>query len=110
MAEYLDFAAPARLAEAGRHLSGATDPWFPSGPEKIAGYIAHRLEREERVLAALRARGPATPAALVPDSYPDVKPELYPPGRAQPASRTSASSCAKAGARPRRIGALTPSA
>jgi glyoxylase-like metal-dependent hydrolase (beta-lactamase superfamily II) len=56
----------------------AHGPVVPSGPEKIAGYIAHRLEREERVLAALRSTGPATPVELVPPSYPDVKPEMYP--------------------------------
>jgi glyoxylase-like metal-dependent hydrolase (beta-lactamase superfamily II)/8-oxo-dGTP pyrophosphatase MutT (NUDIX family) len=56
----------------------AHGPVVPSGPEKISGYIAHRLEREERVVAALRTAGPATPAELVPASYPDVKPDLYP--------------------------------
>ena len=56
----------------------AHGPAVPAGPEKIAGYIAHRLEREERVVAALRSVGPATARDLVPPSYPDVKPEMYP--------------------------------
>src|SRR5205823_10796729 len=56
----------------------AHGPVVPAGPEKIAGYIAHRLEREERVVGALRSAGSATPAQLVPPSYPDVKPEVYP--------------------------------
>ncbi|MFL5277058.1 MAG: MBL fold metallo-hydrolase [Myxococcales bacterium] len=56
----------------------AHGPVVPAGPEKISGYIAHRLEREERVVSALRIAGRATPAELVPPSYPDVKPEMYP--------------------------------
>jgi len=46
--------------------------------EKLRGYLEHRLEREELVLNALRTLGPATPRELVPPSYPDVKPEVYP--------------------------------
>jgi glyoxylase-like metal-dependent hydrolase (beta-lactamase superfamily II) len=56
----------------------AHGPVVTAGPEKISGYIAHRLEREERVVGALRSVGPATAHELVAPSYPDVKPEMYP--------------------------------
>jgi hypothetical protein len=46
---------------------------------RLEQYRAHRLEREEMVLGALRkAQAPATPAHLVRDAYPDVTPEVYP--------------------------------
>jgi glyoxylase-like metal-dependent hydrolase (beta-lactamase superfamily II) len=77
MADYLDSLRRLASLKPGV-IYPAHGPVVPSGPEKIAGYIAHRLEREERVLGALRVKGPATAAELVPDSYPDVKPELYP--------------------------------
>lgn len=42
-------------------------------------YVAHRLEREARVVAALgRRQAPAPVAELVPDAYPDVPPAVYP--------------------------------
>jgi len=56
----------------------AHGPVVPAGVEKLRGYLEHRLEREELVLNALRTLGPATPRELVPPSYPDVKPEVYP--------------------------------
>ena len=56
----------------------AHGPVVPAGADKLRGYLAHRLEREERVVRALGELGPATPDQLVPPSYPDVKPELYP--------------------------------
>ena len=56
----------------------AHGPVVPGGADKLRGYLAHRLEREERVIAALRELGPATPEQLVPPSYPDVQPEVYP--------------------------------
>lgn len=70
-----------------RRLSGlspgaiypAHGPVVPGGLEKLAQTLAHRLEREEKVLGALAAApGPALPAELVPAAYPDVGPELYP--------------------------------
>jgi endoribonuclease LACTB2 len=55
----------------------AHGPVVPAGPEKLSAYVAHRLEREQRVVDALRSVGPATPAQLVPPAYPDVAPEVY---------------------------------
>jgi glyoxylase-like metal-dependent hydrolase (beta-lactamase superfamily II) len=47
-------------------------------PERLLSfYVAHRLERESRVVAALAA-GPAPVEELVPRAYPDVAPMLYP--------------------------------
>jgi glyoxylase-like metal-dependent hydrolase (beta-lactamase superfamily II) len=43
----------------------------------IAGYIAHRLEREEQVLAALAA-GPLATAGVVAAVYPGLDPDLVP--------------------------------
>ena len=56
----------------------AHGPVVPGGADKLRGYLAHRLEREERVVRTLREHGTATPAELVPGSYPDVQPDLYP--------------------------------
>jgi endoribonuclease LACTB2 len=39
---------------------------------KLDEYIRHRLWREQRVVDALRQRGPATPRELVPVAYADV--------------------------------------
>ena len=55
----------------------AHGPVVPGGAEKLTQYRAHRLEREERVVAALQSRPDSTPEQLVPGAYPDVKPELY---------------------------------
>ena len=56
----------------------AHGPVVPAGAEKLRGYLEHRHDREELVLAALQSLGAATPAELVPPSYPDVQPEVYP--------------------------------
>jgi glyoxylase-like metal-dependent hydrolase (beta-lactamase superfamily II) len=44
---------------------------------KLSFYIAHRLEREGRVLAAL-SDIPQTIEELTPPAYPDVPPTIYP--------------------------------
>jgi glyoxylase-like metal-dependent hydrolase (beta-lactamase superfamily II) len=49
--------------------------------EVIDWYIAHRLEREAKVLAALRDAGTAKVDQLVPAVYADVSEELYPVAR-----------------------------
>jgi glyoxylase-like metal-dependent hydrolase (beta-lactamase superfamily II) len=57
--------------------------WPAHGPaiddpqERLAGYIAHRLEREGKVLAALTPQ-PQSVAELVPLVYADTDPSLYP--------------------------------
>ena len=56
----------------------AHGPVVPAGPERLRGYLEHRLQREELVLQALRSLGAATPEELVPPSYPDVTPDVYP--------------------------------
>lgn len=55
------------------HGPAITDP-----PERITGYIAHRLERERQVLAALQdASTPQTVTALVPVVYAATDPAMY---------------------------------
>lgn len=47
--------------------------------EKLTGYIAHRLLREARVLAALREESSPRPVfALVPSAYADAPPAVWP--------------------------------
>ncbi len=77
MAAYLD-----SLRRLGRLGAGALYPGH--GPVVhdaaglVAAYLAHRLEREEQVLAALRA-GDATPGEVVARVYADVDPVLHAP-------------------------------
>jgi glyoxylase-like metal-dependent hydrolase (beta-lactamase superfamily II) len=44
----------------------------------VQGVIEHRLKREAKVLATLRAHGPATLEQLLPHAYDDVDPRLLP--------------------------------
>jgi glyoxylase-like metal-dependent hydrolase (beta-lactamase superfamily II) len=78
MAEYLasltrmDTLGAAQLLPA--HGLPITDPH-----EKLTGYVAHRLAREARVLAALHTLGrPASIAELVPVAYADTPPLAWP--------------------------------
>jgi len=49
------------------------------GEALLRGTLAHRLEREAKVLAALRAaKSWALPEELVPAAYPEIAPALYP--------------------------------
>lgn len=67
------------LGEKPGAIFPAHGPVVPGGALKLEQYRAHRLEREERVVAALaKQEGPASPAQLVPAAYPDVAPELFP--------------------------------
>jgi glyoxylase-like metal-dependent hydrolase (beta-lactamase superfamily II) len=45
---------------------------------KLAGYIKHRLWREQRVVDAMQKLGTTTARALVPEAYADVPPMVYP--------------------------------
>jgi glyoxylase-like metal-dependent hydrolase (beta-lactamase superfamily II) len=58
-------------------LLPAHGPPIVDGGARVDFYVAHRLEREARVLAAL-GDTPATLEALVPPVYPDVAAALYP--------------------------------
>ena len=69
-----------------RALLGEALDWFAPGhgflvaqPHAVLkALIAHRLAREAKVLAALRAHGPCELAALVPPVYADVPAGLHP--------------------------------
>jgi ribonuclease/clavin/mitogillin len=58
-------------------LLPAHGPPIADGGARLDFYVAHRLEREGRVAAAL-GDAPATVAELVPPAYPDVAAALYP--------------------------------
>lgn len=77
MADYLD--SLKRLIDLGpRTLYPAHGPVIPGGVARLKQYVAHRLDREAKVAAALSARGKAAePGELVPAAYPDVAPALY---------------------------------
>ena len=64
-----------RLPELKVILS-AHGPAIGGARAKIEEYIAHRLERERNVLAAVRA-GAATPAEVVARVYTDVHPKMH---------------------------------
>jgi hypothetical protein len=46
--------------------------------EIVERVLVHRLERENKVVAALAERGPATLDALVPHVYDDVPERMHP--------------------------------
>ena len=77
LADYLDSLRRLQAMDV-RRIYPAHGPVVPAGPERLRGYLEHRLQREELVLQALRSLGAATPEELVPPSYPDVKPDVYP--------------------------------
>lgn len=77
MAQYLD--SLARLdALAPSVLLPAHGGPITDAHAKLSGYVAHRLAREAKVLAALRARGPCTVEALVPEAYADAPQSVWP--------------------------------
>ena len=76
MAVYLASLARLRQEEASALLP-AHGPPIAEARARIDFYIAHRLEREARVLAALSVE-PRAIAALLPAAYPDVAPAIYP--------------------------------
>jgi glyoxylase-like metal-dependent hydrolase (beta-lactamase superfamily II) len=73
---YLDSLRALRALDASV-LFPAHGPPIDDANAKLDFYVKHRLEREGRVLAALTA-APQTLAELVPPSYPDVPPQIYP--------------------------------
>jgi endoribonuclease LACTB2 len=76
MIAYLESLARLRALGASCLLP-AHGPPITDADARLAFYIAHRLEREQRVLAALGAE-PRTVEELVPPAYPDVPPAIYP--------------------------------
>ena len=78
MAVYLDsLRALRRLVDDGaRWLLPAHGPAIADAAGKLDFYVAHRLQRESMVLAAL-ADEPRTVEELVPRAYPDVPPAIY---------------------------------
>jgi glyoxylase-like metal-dependent hydrolase (beta-lactamase superfamily II) len=76
MAAYL--ASLERLATLGAAvLYPGHGPVVDDPQSRVAEYLAHRREREEQVVAALRA-GAATPAEVVAAVYAEVDPVLHP--------------------------------
>ncbi len=53
-------------------------PKIPDVQAKLAGYIAHRLQREQQVIDVLQELSPAMVSALVERIYVDVDPRLHP--------------------------------
>jgi hypothetical protein len=58
-------------------LFGGHGPAIANPREKIDEYIAHRLQREELILAAVR-EGLSTPKQIVARVYADVSPKAHP--------------------------------
>jgi ribonuclease/clavin/mitogillin len=58
-------------------IFGGHGPAIGNPYEKIDEYIAHRLEREQHILKAVR-EGAATPAEIVARVYTDVSPKAHP--------------------------------
>jgi len=74
---YLDSLSRMRSL-AARWLLPAHGPPIDDPDRLLSFYLAHRLEREARVLAALQQIGPASVEKLVPLAYPDVAPPVWP--------------------------------
>ncbi len=67
-----------RMAQlAPRLLLPAHGPIITDAPGKLREYVAHRLMREGKVVAALVTAGRATPAELVPVAYADTPRPLW---------------------------------
>jgi glyoxylase-like metal-dependent hydrolase (beta-lactamase superfamily II) len=78
--DLLDYLASLERLLALPHLGTilpAHGPSIEDGPELLRYYVAHRLQREQQVLAGLRA-GDTTIDALVARIYADVDPALHP--------------------------------
>ena len=77
MADYLQ-SLDRLMAKGPGAIYPAHGPVIPAGAAKLAEYKQHRLERELLVVAALAKHGRATATELVPDAYPELKPDMYP--------------------------------
>ena len=76
MIEYLESLERLRALKGLTILFGGHGPAIASPYEKIDEYVNHRLEREEKILEALR-RGVTDPAEIVSIVYTDVSPKAY---------------------------------
>jgi len=74
LARYLASLERVRALHPSRVLPAHGEP-IDHAEALIDAYVEHRLQREGRILAAL-AGGAATPAAIVPLAYDDLRPEL----------------------------------
>jgi endoribonuclease LACTB2 len=75
-----DYLASLERMRALPHLSvlfGAHGPAVGNPRARIEEYIAHRLEREANILAAVRDEGATTPAEIVARVYTDVHPKAH---------------------------------
>ena len=76
MRDYLNSLARMRALPNLSVLFGGHGPAIANPYEKIDEYIAHRLQREELILAAVR-EGAATPKEIVARVYTDVSPKAH---------------------------------
>lgn len=76
MRDYLDSLERMRSLTNLTVLLGGHGPAVATPYQKIDEYITHRLEREQNILAAVRA-GAATPKEIVARVYTDVSPKAY---------------------------------
>src|ERR1041385_5112953 len=76
MRDYLDSLARMRALPKLSVLFGGHGPPVANPYEKIDGYIAHRLERERKILDAVR-EGAATAKEIVTRAYTDVSPKAH---------------------------------
>jgi glyoxylase-like metal-dependent hydrolase (beta-lactamase superfamily II) len=76
MALYLESLRRLRALDAGV-LYPAHGPPIGDPARLIDEYVAHRLDRERKVLAAVE-QGAAPVDVLVPRAYPEIQPVLYP--------------------------------
>src|ERR1700741_2636866 len=76
MRDYLDLLARMRSLPGLTVLLGGHGPAVAAPDQKIEEYISHRLEREQKILDAVRA-GAVTPKEIVERVYTDVSPKAY---------------------------------
>jgi endoribonuclease LACTB2 len=76
MRDYLDSLQRMRALANLTLMFGGHGPAIASPYEKIDEYIAHRLQREELILAAVR-EGASTPKEIVSRAYMDVSPKAH---------------------------------
>lgn len=77
MADYLA-SLQTLLDRPARRLLPAHGPMIEDGPGKLREYIAHRTQREDRVLAALSGKLDASLDDLLPEAYADTPTLLWP--------------------------------